>query len=220
MVQDQRRVSQIIRSSVLIALFSVIGGLIGRWYGGAFFKAPKFLKTLAWSLPYGLISFYAHYAQIVPNFFYATLIGFAITAWSFTFRATGHGGGMDLGHSSEEPGNGRTPEKLEYIILWIRKVFHVKQSYWYDVLMLTIIGLFSVAGAAIAVGWVNLCAGVVLASGGLAMPIAYMIGWALIPNHRNQNLPEYVDEPTEIGEIIRGAFYGSTIAIAFIMLSK
>lgn len=170
-----------------IILFSLFGGLISRWHGGGFFSAPKLLKTFIWALPFAIVSYMA-----ISQWWIALIV----LAWTMVFKATGHGGAMDLGHNMIP----RSTEKLEYLIVWLRDLI---PAYWYDLLTLAIIGVFSVMGASLAVGYVNVLAGFIIAIGASGKPLGYAIGWGI-----NEKiyilLDESLDEPTEIGEFLTG----------------
>lgn len=193
------------------AFMAVVGAVISRWHGGGFVGgSPKMLKNFLWALPFGVISFAAYFHD---NLLKAITIGVISLAVCMLGKTTGHGGGMDLGHNPKEAGDGREPEKVEYLILWIRKAFHVKRSYWYDALLLALVGLFAVAGAAIAVGWTNPLAGIIIALGGVLKAPAYMIGWAIFPDGQGDG-PKDLDEATAIGEFLTGFFAFLALAIA------
>jgi len=196
-----------------VIIVSSLWGIVSRWHGGAFLDAPKILKAFVWSIPLVLCSVFAVFPH--TNFLDCVLIGTSVLVWSMVFKNTGHGGGFDLGHSDKEPGAGRDPEKLEYFILWL----HGKiPRYWYDFLMMSIIGIFSTAGAAVAVGWFNTLAGVVIAMGGLAKSISYAIGWWLDDRGYLIGLPETINHPTAIGEVLTGVFMGLSVSIVAIMV--
>lgn len=198
--------------AALIAIIAMIGAGLSRWHGGGFIGgSPKILKAFLWSLPFAGIAVFAHWGSDWKTL---AAIGLGVLAWSMVFKNTGHGAGMDLAHSDKEPGKGRDPEKLEYLILWL----HGRMpQYWYDFLLLTIIGLFSVAGAAIAVGYVNPWAGAIIALGGLGKPAGYAIGWAVYPEAQGRGWKEF-DEATEIGEGLTGLFAFMALGIAGVML--
>lgn len=199
--------------TIVVIIVSSLLGIVSRWHGGAFLDAPKILKSFVWSIPLVLCSIFAVFQH--TNFLDCVLIGTSVLAWSMVFKNTGHGGGFDLGHSDKEPGAGRNPEKLEQLILWL----HGKMPrYWYDFLMMAIIGLFSTAGAAVSVGWFNPLAGVVIAMGGLAKSIAYAIGWGLDDRGYLIGLPKTINHPTAIGEVFTGVFMGLSVSIATIMV--
>lgn len=176
----------------LLIPFAFTGAFISRWHGGGFIQnSPKVLKNFLWALPFSVCAYFA------TTQWWVSLL---VLAWSIVFKATGHGGAMDLGHSPKEPGAGRDPEKLEYLVLWLHGRI---PTYWYDLLTLAIIGLFSVAGAAFAVGYTNTLAGIIIALGGLGKPIGYAIGWQL--NRAIEDFfSEDLNEATEIGEFLTG----------------
>lgn len=200
-----------------VAVLALIGAALSRWHGGGFIGgSPKILKAFLWALPFAGCAGFAHHSG--SSVWWATALWCAgVLAWSMVFKNTGHGGGMDLGHSEKEPGAGRTPEKLEYLILWLRKLFHGKHSYGYDLLLLTVIGLFSVAGAALAVGWVNPLAGAIITLGGLGKPAGYAVGWRVYPEGQGNGWKE-LNEATEIGEALTGLFAYLALGIAAVII--
>lgn len=186
------------------------GAFMSRWHGGGFISgSPKILKAFLWSFPFAAASVLAHWGIV---WWALALVGVTVLAACMVFKNTGHGGGMDLAHSVKEPDAGREPEKLEYLILWL----HGKMpQYWYDALMLAIIGLFSTLAPAIALGWVNLPAGIVMALGGLlGKPLGYMIGWALADAGLIKDLPYDFNHGTAVGEFLTGLFAYSALAAA------
>jgi len=193
-----------------VAVLALIGAFLSRWHGGGFIGgSPKILKAFLWSLPFAGCAGLAHHFGV--SLWWQTALWCAgVLAWSMVFKNTGHGGGMDLAHNSKEPGAGRDPEKLEFLILWI----HGKvDQYWYDLILLTIIGLFSVAGAAFAVGWVNPVAGAIIALGGLGKPAGYAIGWAVYPDGEGKGIKD-LDHATAIGEALTGLFAYTALGVA------
>lgn len=191
--------------SILIVLI-VYGTFVSRWHGGGFISGtPKVIKNLLWAIPFGAVAFIATHNYIWWGV--ALLI-------SVLGKGTGHGGGMDLAHNPKEPGAGRKPEKLEYLILSL----HGKiPQYWYDFLLLVIVGLAAVLGAAIAVATVNLPAGLIIALGGMCKAVGYMIGWEFFPTKKGS--VEEFDEATEVGEGLTGLFAYTGLALAIILLA-
>ena len=122
-----------------------------------------------------------------------------------------HGGGMDLAHNSKEPGAGRTPEKLEYLILWLHGRI---DQYRYDLLLLTIIGAFSTLAPALVIGWEYPLHGLaVLLGGAIGKPMGYAIGWKIYPNAHGEGI-KHLDHATAIGEFLTGVFAYGGLAIA------
>lgn len=186
---------------LLIIFIALLGGIISRWHGGGFFPAPKLLKNFVWAVPFAIVSY------IATSQWWAALI---VLAWTMVFKATGHGGAMDLGHSTVP----RDPEKLEYLVLWLRDRI---PTYWYDFLTLTIIGIFSVMGASFAVGYVNVLAGSIIAIGASGKPLGYAFGWSINENIANI-FDENVDEPTEIGEFLTGFVAYLCLSVAAVVI--
>ena len=232
-MQDRNK-NNIANTSKVIGICAIaaIGAALSRWHGGGFIGgSPKILKSFLWSLPFAgvtCVTWWINRSDITDwlqshihrlsyhpfdfellDIWVPVIASVIVLLNCMVFKNTGHGGGMDLAHNDKEPGAGRDPEKLEYLILWA----HGKVSqYWYDVLLLLIIGLFSVAGAALAVGWVNQLAGAIIALGGLGKPAGYMIGWAVYPTGKGRGLKE-LNEATEIGEALTGLFAYLALAV-------
>lgn len=202
-------------NALLVIAAAFYGGILSRWHGGGFISgSPKVLKNALWAFPFAAVSFLAldHAGVDGWPLYAAAAVSFALCLFG---KATGHGGGMDLAHSPKEPGGtpSRNPEKLERLILWL----HGKMpQYWYDFLLLVIIGLFSTSGAALALGYVNPLAGLIVAAGGALKAVAYAIGWKF--DNMLGDFPKDFDEPTEIGEFLTGAFAFAGLAIATLMV--
>lgn len=196
------------KSGFFVAL-AAFGLFLSRWHGGGFISgSPKVLKNILWALPFSAIAFFAHTGTAAWVW-----AGIALALCIFG-KATGHGGGMDLAHSDKEPGLGRTPEKLEYLILWA----HGKiPQYWYDVILLAIVGFAAVSGGVLAVGHVSTPAALVIALGGVLKAFAYMVGWKVHPKGTGSGWKE-LDEATEVGEALTGLFAYMGLAAAFLMV--
>ena len=187
----------------------LIGAVLSRWHGGGFIGgSPKFLKAFLWSVPFAALAAFVHWDKS-PWLLAGILL--AVLAGTMLFRNTGHGGGMDLAHSPKEPGAGRTPEKLEYLILPL----HSRMSqYWYDFLLMAIIGLFGALPLAIALWPVNMMAALVLVAFGTAGKcVSYAIGW-IIYDEVEEIFPKDLEEATAIGEFLYGFFAFIGLAIA------
>lgn len=203
--------------SVGVLLMAALGGFLSRWHGGGFISGtPKLLKAFLWSLPFAAVSGWAFYLD-GHSWLDIGIVAFLVLVGCMVFKNTGHGGGMDLAHNSKEPWHGREPEKLEILILWL----HGKiPQYWYDALLLGVIGLASTIAPAIAIGIVNPLAGlIVLAGGMLGKQIGYMIGWALDDAGLLKRFPSDLDHATAIGELLTGVFAYSSLSIAIILLA-
>lgn len=206
---------------ILIRLLAVLyGGFMSRWHGGGFIGgSPKVLKNTLWALPFAAVSFLALFQAGVDGWplYVAAAVSLALGIFG---KATGHGGGMDLAHSPKEPGGNpsRSPEKLERLILWLHDDL---PRYWYDALILVLVGIAAVSGAAFALGYINPLAGVIVAIGGAMKAVGYMIGWHFHDEFPTvlQNAPEDFDEATEIGEFLTGifAYTGLTIAASMVL---
>ena len=194
----------------VIACLPILGGLLSRWHGGGFVGgSPKILKAFLWSIPFALFTIFAHFRETTD--FVPYILGTTVLVWCMVFKNTGHGGGMDLAHNEKEPGAGRTPEKLEYLILWLHGRI---DQYRYDLLLLTIIGAFSTAAPAIAIGWEYPIHGLLVFLGGaIGKPLGYALGWKIYPNARGKGI-KHLDEATAIGEFLTGVFAYGGLAIA------
>lgn len=200
-----------------VILLAVYGGLISRIHGGGLVhNIPKTIKNLLWALPLAAASSYLVYRDRGALWIYDYGYEVGITFMVLTFaaiaglctigKATGHGGGIDLATSSLEPGKGREPEKLEYLILWLHDRI---PRYWYDALLLLIVGVAAVSGAALAAASVNVWAGAVVVAGGASKSVAYMLGWRYAVK-----MTVDLSEPTEFGELLTGAFAYGAMGIA------
>ena len=202
--------------AVAVVAAGILGAFLSRWHGGGFISgSPKILKAFLWSLPFAAASGAAFHMD-GHSWVVTGVVAILVLAGCMVFKNTGHGGGMDLAHNSKEPGKGREPEKLEYLILWL----HGKMpQYWYDALLLAIIGAASTLLPAIAIGIVNPLAGLVVLAGGLfGKPLGYMIGWALSDAGIVQKFPDDLDEGTAVGEALTGLFAYTALAIAILMV--
>lgn len=189
---------------------------MSRWHGGGFIKgSPKILKAFLWSLPFALASGAAFHLD-GHSWTVTGIVAALVLAGCMVFKNTGHGGGMDLAHNSKEPDAGRESEKLEYLILWL----HGKMpQYWYDALLLCIIGTASTLLPAIAIGIVNPWAGLVCAAGGtFGKPVGYMIGHKLADEGLLKDLPYDINHATAVGELLTGVFAYSCLATATLMV--
>ncbi len=200
--------------------FALGGGWLSRMSGGGPPKLPWGLDQWLYATPYMLIGLpalgaiaaamelnskskkYIH--AVLPLAYFGAFIG----------KRTGHGGGLDMGTSEKEPGAGRDPEKLEYLILWL----HDKMPrYWYDALIMAITGIAVTLPAGIVVGFLNPWAGAFLAVSGLSKAPAYMIGWAIYPDGTGRGIP-HLNEATAIAEFLTGFFGYAALAITFVLI--
>ncbi len=196
-------------------VFSLMGGWLSRMCGGAPPKLPWGLDQWFYAMPYMLIGLPALGAIAAAmelnsrtrKYAYAIL---PVTYFSaVTGKRTGHGGGLDMGNSDKEPGDGRDPEKLEYLILWL----HDKMPrYWYDALLMAITGVAVTIPAGIVVSFLNPGMGVFLALSGLSKAPAYMIGWTVYPIGFGRGIP-HLNEATAVGEFLTGFFGYAALGI-------
>ena len=198
----------------LLLLLPILGAFLSRLHGGGFISGVnKSLKNILWALPFGLLSIYAVFTA--TDNIYMIISSFIISmGLCVVGKATGHGGGMDLAHSPKEPYNGRDPEKLEYLILWLHGRIN---QYWYDALILAIVGFVSVSGAVLVLSFVNPLAAIVVALGGVLKALSYIIGWAVFMVV-DFSCTDDLNEETEIGEVLTGFFAYAGLAIAAYMI--
>lgn len=188
-----------------IILFASTGGIVSRGCGGGFKELPYHLNEYLYAGPYAILCVIAG-------------LGFPLVILAYAFavigKSTGHGGGMDLGHSPKEPGQGREPEKLEYAILWL----HGKiPQYWYDALLLGLTGLLVTVPTGMVIASVNPMAGILIALSGLTKPLSYIIGWKIYPSGSGDG-PKELDEATAIGEFLTGFFGWSAVILTTILI--
>lgn len=220
----------------IVMALTVYYGFVSRWHGGGFFSAPKIVKNIAWGLPMGFISgwLYLNYripsldliyrlsVAFGPNFqlyrhalWLVPLVVFVlVTGLSALCKATGHGAGIDMGTSKTEPGNGREPEFLEFLVLWMNGRL---TPYWYDFVFMSVVGIFSTLAAALAVGWVYAPAGMVIALGGALKGLSYRQGWKKFPQGSGPGPCDFRDA-TQIAEWHTGLCAGAAMGFAFIIL--
>jgi len=188
-------------------LFAAIVGLASRFHGGGFKGGVnKTLKNTLWALLLTIPTSLAFYLTVgVGTPFYVATAG----AFLFGFlKAMGHGRGMSVGLPMKV---GSSPEKIEYLILWLQDKI---PNYWYKALILVLVGLAPALGAAAAFGYLDLLAGLVVALGGMAKALAYMIGWKILPVETTKG-PKDFNEATAVGEGLTGVFQGLALATAF-----
>lgn len=179
---------------ISLILFAILGGWVSRMCGGAPPKLPIGMAQWVYAYPYAVI---ASFSFIEESFFYWPAYTLALLS-ALAGKRTGHGGGMDLGNSPKEPGQGRTPEKLEYLILWLHGRI---DRYWYDVLLLAITGLAVTIIPGLILVMSNPIWGAFLAISGITKAPAYMIGRWVYPACR---VSPYFNEATAIGEFLTG----------------
>jgi len=178
-----------------IAAIIAAGGVASRWHGGGIFQtAPKVIKNTVWALPFALTVYFAAYN-----------IWFSLCAFVLCLagKATGHGGFMDLGTNPKEPFNGRTPEKLEWLILWL---YPHMPRYWYDALGMCLMGLAATSGAAMVFWYIgDHNAAYAFTVAGLAKGPCYMLGRFISTKYA-----------TELGEFFTGLAAFAAIAYTLV----
>jgi hypothetical protein len=204
----------------LIMVFSLLGGWLSRMCGGGPPKLPLGLDQWLYAVPYFLIglpiilpawALFLKTPKTIKGWRIWLVLAIAYIA-AVTGKRTGHGGGIDMGHSSEEVGAGRDPEKLEYPILWLNGVI---KTYWYDALLLGITGIVGTIPAGIILSFFHGGAGLLLAVSGATKPLAYMIGWAVYPNGHGKGIP-HLNEATVLAEFLTGFVAYALLAVSFV----
>jgi hypothetical protein len=201
-----------------IFVFALLGGWLSRMCGGAPPKLPWGLDQWIYGLPYMLISIPVMLSittifkwRVNPKqdkYFFA-FSGLPYIG-AFLGKRTGHGGGMDLGHSRKI----REDERLEFFI----KPLHGKISeYWYDALLLGVTGIATVLITAIFLCVLNPWAALLILASGAFKAAAYMIGWAIYPNWQGKGIP-HLNEATAVGEFLTGFFGYGALGIAAVMV--
>lgn len=194
---------------IIVGLYSFIAAIVSRWHGGGFFKAPKIVKNMAWGTLLGVPT-WAIYSWNGYDPTISISVGVAVTVLCGVLKATGHGGGIDVATNPKEPGNGRTVERLEYLILFLHDKINRRL---YDTLLLVLTGVAAVLPAVIALGYIHLIIGFIVLIGGALKGLAYYFGWTVY-GFKYRDGPKEWQSPTKIGELLTGAFMGLTVAIA------
>lgn len=181
---------------ILSTLAAVYGALVYRWHGG-WGKAPRGLKNLACSLPLTVVACYPLYGHF--SLYWLIPIALISLTLGMAGKATGHGGGMDMGTGPKEPGKGRSPEKLEYLILWLNGKL---PPAIYDYILMVIIGMAHASGAAFALAFINpYSALLLLGLCGIFKATSYLISIRFTKS-------------TETGEVLSGlTIFGTTFKI-------
>ena len=219
-----------------VLAFACAGGWFSRMAGGGPPKLPWGLDQWLYALPYLIISLPA-LAVIACFLNKAAQVGKATTRGDISRRSgftrlrlliltslpyfgafigkrTGHGGGIDAGTNEKEPGSGREPEKLEYLILPL----HSKMPrYWYDILLLSITGLAVTLIAGIMLLFISIPYGLLVLLSGVMKGPAYMIGWRIYPKGHGRGIP-HLNEATAIGEFLTGWFGWGALGIIGVAL--
>ncbi len=183
--------------ALIVAVSAAIGGVISRFHGGGFIGGfPKVIKNALWAAPFATVVYFS----VVP--LWVVLGAFVLC---LAGKATGHGGGMDLGTNPKEPNNGRSIERLEYLVYWL---YPYLPRYWYDTLCMAIYGLAATSGAVFAMLYAGRTTeAVIMTLAGLAKAPAYMIGRRIS-----------VQYATEIGEFLTGVFAFVGLACVYLLI--
>lgn len=150
--------------SVIYILFvGVIGALLSRWHGGGFFKAPRAVKNITWSLPFAIFTWVATNSIL--------LSAVALLA-CIAGKSLGHGRVWNPFSKLDESVD---PEQVEKLIPFLKGRI---SDFWYKNIALGLLGVFSVLGPSLAVMSVSPLSGITLLVGGLiSKPFSYTIGF-------------------------------------------
>lgn len=191
-------------------IFGLIGGFICRFRGAAtIFKrlAPRPTSQIALSLPYAYVAF-------LSAGLWAGGIVLVLTTLAFV---TGHGNGSDLATAKRGE-----DETLEFTIKWL---YEKVPEYWYDVILLSILGLAISLPCGIAT------LNPLIALSGLLKAPAYMIGHLIYDTSPKVSkkdssgktysgvkyLPRHLDYATEMGEFFTGFLLWSSLCLLFLV---
>lgn len=176
--------------------FMALGLFLYRWHGGGFFSSPRWLQNTLWALPFAAL---AHSWPVAAIAFLCCFLGVA----------TGHGNGQSLGHTPAGK-----PEKLEYLILWLKP--HLSASTYDDILLL-LCGIAMVSGGIIACLFSHIPVTAALAMlGATFSPLAYNVGWMIYPEEYGKG-PRNFNQATQIGEALTGALCYSGLSVALLL---
>lgn len=197
----------------LIIVWVLFFGFLYRWRGVSnqqVFGQPMrhpFIQIM-FTFPAALLAYYHCAAYPLPEWFPGFLWPWAagLFAWTVALAGvvTGHGNGQDLGAAPRGK-----PEKLEYLILWLEPYM---PPYWYDALLLLVIGVVTVLGLFL----VTMHPAYLLL--GVAPPFGYMIGRDIYNATREGGLtdadfPRWLKSPTDWGELCEGLAWGILTAL-------
>lgn len=183
-------------AELVILVIALIGGWHSRMCGGAPPKLPWGIDQWIYALPYLVIT--------LPT----GLLGSAASYVSaIAGKRTGHGNGHDAG--TAERGS---DEQLEFLIKWLHGRI---PEYWYDMLLLAVVGFAVTLVPGVCLSFHHPFAGLALALSGLTKAPAYMIGWTIYPRGSGRGL-RHLDHATAVGEFFTGFFgWGSVAVIAY-----
>ena len=86
--------------------------------------------------------------------------------------------------------------------------------YLRNVVGMSMVGFLAVSGAVLTFSYLNPVAGAIIALGGLAKGLAYVIGETLLPNNKSTGV-EHFKYSTEIGEALTGLFAYGGLSYAY-----
>ena len=186
---------------LLIPLMAALSRMIGAPGGGIF--------KWVYPIPFAVVAYFAT-GQL------SGISGLLASATALLGKKVGHGRGISLGEPMKI---GSEPEWVEWPIAWLQP----HMSVWgYKSLILTLCEALVWMGIAMTVSpWLIL--------GASCRPLAYNIGWVLWRHAENNGhirrtkvndhsevyisyLPNFMAQPTQIGELLTGAFNGVMLA--------
>ncbi len=169
-----------------------------RMCGGGWPKLPWGLDQWAHCLPYIALLWPVCGWWSIPAYLGAVL-----------GKRTGHGAWMDMATSPKTWAR----EKLDVMIEWARP--HLT-PYGYDLLGISLSGLaITIAPALACVAFGQGDAGIALIVSGLMKGLAYSKAFEW-PDYRE--MPDDVNEPTELGELLTGLFAGIGVFVAWLLI--
>lgn len=120
---------------------------------------------------------------------------------------------LDMGHDTQPI---RKPNNVDFLIKWLEgKV----TTYWYDFIGNTVLGIVSMVIPALVLAFHGhyIATLPLLVCGGMR-GLAYLIGWAIIPEWYKPSWHPYISHSTAIAELLSGAFIGVGIVMALVVL--
>ena len=183
----------------LVVGAAILGGILYRWRGGAFFSAPRWLRLGVWTVVWFAPAFFLDFP------WWAVLLAGAASTYGLSI---GHGSYQDFGYKSQP-----THEQMCAIvhILTSRRNDYVHDSIGMaltGVVMTLPIGVLGIAFG----HWWFILAGL----SGLYKTLAYFIGWEYF--HRTgRRADQAIWQPTGTGEVLTGAFIYMHTAVAYVL---
>lgn len=206
---------------LLLILLTLLFAWVSRMCGGGWPSLPWGLDQWVYALPYGLFSLWACLQSSMSLLLILLLFSLAYFG-AFAAKRTGHGQYIDLGSWVRKI----VGERLDFILDWFfdedpnEVADNVKGSYWRDVAGQALTGFAVSLACGVVIATVSdLLIGVLIAFSGLLKAPAYMVGWMIFPNGKDDDdKDEELDEATELGEFFTGLFCIGALAALFYIL--